>query len=84
MIPSMTHHSDSSSDADDFVIVTVSHVVADQGTIVIFDGTDEYGNDVRFAADHRQAQAIADALAYEDDDNILATVPRWAVLGAAV
>jgi hypothetical protein len=44
-------------------LYTVTSVVNDEGTIVQFAGTDAEGNPVTVAADHRMAQAIADAIA---------------------
>ena len=42
--------------------ITVTEFVRDEGTIVVFRGVNEDGKDVTFAADHRPAGAILQAL----------------------
>lgn len=82
----MTTYSNTSSD-EDTVPVIVSHVVSDEGTIVIFEGeisTPTGDRTVRFAADHREAAVVAAFLADEDADPIIADVPSWAIVGGAV
>ena len=59
----------------DSIMVAVGGLVSDEGTLVIFWGIDDNGNEVRFAADHRPAQDILDALAAGEDP--LAEVPVY-------
>lgn len=56
--------------------VAVTGVVRDEGTIVVLTGLDEDGCTVVFAADHRMAQDILDALSEEP----VVQVPDWAFL----
>jgi hypothetical protein len=64
--------------------ITVRDVISDQGTIVVFEGEDEDGNVVRFAADHRQGALIAAAFVADNDcEPVVASVPSWAILGGA-
>lgn len=59
--------------------VTVTDLVADQGTIVLLGGTDEHGHRVVFSADHRPADAILAAV-ISDDEPVIAAVPSWAIV----
>jgi hypothetical protein len=47
------------------LVIEVQELLADRGTVVIFQGMDDEGRTVRFAVDHRNAQTIVDIL-YED------------------
>lgn len=53
-------------------------IVADVGTIVIFEGVAATGERVRFAADHRPAGAIIEAIFAGELP--VCDVPEWAVL----
>jgi hypothetical protein len=68
-------------ETDDYTTITVTGLVSDQGTIVLFEGYPEDSPDkkVMFSCDHRLAQDIVDALA--GGDNPPALVPYWAILG---
>ena len=48
---------------DDLIEVTVTGIVADHGSIIVFIGTDAEGQTVTFGADHRPGEVIAEALA---------------------
>jgi hypothetical protein len=63
----------------------VGDLVRDEGTVVVFSGFDEAGQYYHFAADHRPAQAIAEALADvgDRDDDIVVEVESWQLLGVA-
>jgi len=61
------------------MIVDVEALDRDEGTIVVFRGRDqETGLPVMFAADHRYAQAIADALPVE---TVVVEIEGWQVIG---
>jgi hypothetical protein len=61
--------------------VTVERIVSDQGSIVIFEGLDEEGLFwIQFAADHRPAQWIADALSH--GINPECHVENWQIIGS--
>lgn len=60
--------------------ITVTEVVADHGSIVVLRGIEhETDRVVTFGADHRPAQAIADALA-EGEDVEVYDVEDWQIL----
>ena len=60
--------------------LTVTSIVSDEGTIVVMQGIEhETDHVIRFACDHRPAQAIADALAEGEDVEVF-DVEDWAVL----
>lgn len=65
------------------MLVNVTEVVDDQGSIVLFGGTlTEDGRYVVFAVDHRMAQGLADALfTGEYGEAPLAEVESWQVIG---
>ena len=47
--------------------VTIHSVTSDEGSVVVFGACrSDNGEDVHVAVDHRMAQDIVDALAYED------------------
>lgn len=79
---------DGEVDADEYIEVMVTHLVRDEGSIVIFEGVvqSEGADDgalVRFGADHRPAQLIADALCYEGDDEYhapIVVIQDWQIL----
>lgn len=60
--------------------VTVTAVVADHGTIVVFGGVTDEGRQVHFGVDHRPAQGLADALAEGPVD---AVIEPYQILGVA-
>jgi hypothetical protein len=66
------------SDSDDLRAVTVTAVVSDQGTVVLFDG-ESPGGPVTFYVGHRTAAAILEAL--RAGETPVADVPYWAILG---
>jgi hypothetical protein len=51
----------------------------DEGTIIVFTGTDENGDRVTFGADHRPATALYEA-ALEQDEPVCAEVESWQVI----
>lgn len=55
-----------------YSVVTVTDLVSDEGTIVVFEGIDEDGTIVTFAADHRMAGGVKPGLA--------CAVEQWAIL----
>ena len=55
--------------------IAITDIVADHGSVVVFEGIDEGGFTVRFGADHRMAQAIVDALHRSEDPE--AEVESW-------
>jgi hypothetical protein len=59
--------------------ITVDRIVSDQGSIVVFEGLNEDSLRVSFGADHRPAQAIADALASGEEP--VCFVEDWQILG---
>lgn len=59
--------------------LTVTDVVRDEGSVVLFRGIDEDDRTVTFAADHRPAQAIADALAA--GELVEVEIEAWQVVG---
>jgi hypothetical protein len=58
--------------------VTVTDVRSDQGTMIVFDGFVRGDVPVTFAADHRTAAAILEAL--RAGETPVADVPSWAVV----
>lgn len=65
-------------DIDDTVLIHVESIVRDHGTVVEFQGVTADGRIVKFAADHRSAQDLVDALASGEDP--VAAVEPWAIL----
>ena len=60
--------------------ITVTEIVADCGSVVLMRGIEhETDRVVTFAADHRPAQAIADALAEGEDVDVY-DVEDWQVM----
>lgn len=67
------------SDSDDVTgRMTVTAVVSDQRTVVLFEG-ELVGSNVTFAADHLTAATILEALRAGETPTV--DVPYWAVLG---
>ena len=63
-------------------LVTVKRLVEDQGTIVIFEGTDQVsGETVWFGADHRPAHAMLERGLQVDGEAMVVEVEPWQVLG---
>lgn len=60
------------------MIVTATRVVRDEGTIVVFAGTDAQGDARRFGVDHRLAWDLADRIA--DEGEVACHVESWQVL----
>jgi hypothetical protein len=58
--------------------IQVLSFVRFEGSVVLFEGLDPEGYRVLFAADHRPAQAILEAL--ESGEEPVAMVPHWAFL----
>jgi hypothetical protein len=67
--------------ADELETVTVLEVVRDEGSLVVFRGKAPDGRTVLFAAEHRPAQDIVDALT--GPDPVRAQVASWQVLGGS-
>jgi hypothetical protein len=67
-------------DIDDNLQVTVTELVANEGTIVLFAGHTEDGTRVTFGCDHRMAGPLAEAVMLDQDP--VADVPPWSVLGS--
>lgn len=62
----------------------VTGPVRDEGTIVVLEGVDEEGRVFHFAADHRPAQDILNALSDpETESEVLVDVEEWQILGGA-
>lgn len=67
---------------DTDVTVYGIEVVADQGTILVCNGTTEDGTTIIFAGDRRMVIAALDGDPLDDDDEpIPVIVPTWAILG---
>lgn len=67
------------SETDDLIRVTVTEVVADHGSIVMLRGIEvETDAVVTFAADHRPAQHIAEALAAGEDVEV--ALEGWQIM----
>lgn len=66
-------------DEEDFTYVQVTGLVRDEGTIVVLEGTNDEGETVRFACDHRPAQDIINALEAGQDPE--AAVASWQFVG---
>jgi hypothetical protein len=79
MIQEVRHHMIERND-DEGLTVEVVAVNHDAGSVVLFDGTAADGRPCLFAADHRSAQALADALD-AGDGPVWATVQTWQMLG---
>lgn len=59
--------------------LTVEYPVRDEGSVVVLLGTDDNDEQWLFAADHRPAQAIIEAL--EADEPVEVEVESWQLLG---
>lgn len=64
--------------------VTVTEIVRDEGSVVLFRGLTDDGAAVVFAADHRPAQAIVNALIEGDGDDVVCFVEPWQIVGVGV
>jgi hypothetical protein len=64
------------------VEVTVTDVVSDEGTTILFAGVTDDGLTVTFAADHPAAAAILEAL--RAGQTPVVDVPSWTVLGCPI
>lgn len=62
--------------------VTVTEIVRDEGSIVLFRGVTDDGSAVVFACDHRPAQDIVNAL-IEGDEDVTCFIEDWQIVGAA-
>lgn len=60
--------------------VTVTGLVRDEGTVLVFAGTDENGEARGFVADHRAGWRIVDAL--DAGEEVVADVPGWALVSS--
>ncbi len=61
--------------------VTATRLVADEGSVVVFEGHDDAGTYITFGSDHRPAQQIVEAI--EEEGEARVEVPIWAVLTRA-
>jgi len=59
--------------------ITITKFIRDEGTLVVFQGTDEHGYTVNFVAEHRFAQDIYNALVAGEESPI-AVVPDYMIL----
>jgi len=64
------------------ILVTVETVVRDEGSIVILGGTTDDGQYLTFAADHRPAYAIAQALDEGEEPRV--ELEPWQILSQEV
>ena len=62
--------------------VTVTEIVRDEGSIVLFRGLTDDGTAVVFAVDHRPAQALVDGM-LNDEEDVIAFVEAWQIVGSA-
>ena len=67
------------------VTLTIEDVdaVIDQGSVVVITGTDDVGQRVTFAGDHRPLGHIIEALLTDAEDEIVVEVEDWQILGAS-
>lgn len=63
--------------SEEYIVVTVTELVQDEGSVVLFSGTDESGHQLIFGADHRAAQDLATAL--ESGESPVAAIPGWSI-----
>lgn len=59
--------------------VTVTEIVRDEGSIVLFSGLTDDGGAVVFACDHRPAQALINGML--NDEEVVAFVDDWQIVG---
>ena len=64
------------------VFVTVTDIVKDEGSLVLFLGVDEDGTRVEFACEHRYAEAIYYALHDGSDEPVVCNVEDYQVVRA--
>lgn len=62
--------------------VTVTEIVRDEGSVVLFRGLTDDGTAVVFACDHRPAQELLNGLL--NDEEVVAFVEPWQIVGAGV
>ena len=60
------------------MIVTVTRAVRNEGTIIVLEGTTANGHLIQFAADHRPANAIIEAL--DAGEDVRCEIAPWQVL----
>lgn len=60
--------------------VTVTEIVRDEGSVVLFRGLTDDGTAVVFACDHRPAQELLNGLL--NDEEVVAFVDTWQIVGA--
>ena len=80
MAPHMSEWSDPADDGP-FTIIDVESIDRDEGTVIVFFGhrVDNH-RPARFAADHRSARAIVDALARGNGAAVRVALERWQLL----
>lgn len=61
--------------------VTVTQILRDEGSLVLFRGLTDDGAAVVFAVDHRAAQGLVDGML--NDEDVIAFVEPWQIVGAA-
>lgn len=64
-------------DTDALTVLTVTELIADQGSVVLFKGVTDEGETLTFAADHRCAQALVEGLSVDDDVRV--AVEGWQI-----
>lgn len=62
--------------------ITVTEIVRDEGSVVLFRGLTDDGTAVVFACDHRPAQELLNGLL--NDEEVVAFVEPWQIVGAGV
>lgn len=60
--------------------VTVTEIVRDEGSVVLFRGLTDDGAAVVFAVDHRPAQELMNGML--NDEEVVAIVESWQIVGA--
>lgn len=64
--------------------VTVTEIVRDEGSVVLFRGLTDDDTAVVFAVDHRMAGDIIEALINGDgDESVGVIIEAWQIVGAA-
>lgn len=62
--------------------VTVTEIVRDEGSVVLFRGLTDDDTAVVFACDRRPAQDIVNAL-IDGDEDVICFIEPWQIVGAA-
>ena len=61
------------------MIVYANDIRADEGSIVVFEGSRDEGPNVLFGVDHRMAQGLAEII--EEEGECACEVEVWPILG---